>query len=170
MGPLLCVCVCVSDNLLSITGKIGHDRVREKFPKPIFQALPAFSSVPKGLFQHTHTHLFDVVIVRFSILFIVVREAGSWISYCEIRGINGGQLNVRKTAQFLHMKDLVRHQFLIHAVVTVVAAAAGCCCCCMNLLTPPPPPLPLQVGVIRMSNSSKIYVIPTSQLSHDLGQ
>lgn len=38
---------------------------------------------------------------------LAVNDAGSWISYCEIRGINDDKLNVKKTTHFLFLKELV---------------------------------------------------------------
>lgn len=36
-----------------------------------------------------------------------MKNGGSWVSYCEIRGVEDHDLNVKKTMQFLLMKELV---------------------------------------------------------------
>ncbi|KAL5477776.1 hypothetical protein EMCRGX_G024618 [Ephydatia muelleri] len=94
------------DPILNMTTRIDMEKAGRKLPNPIFENV---------VYQQSSAVIHDKV------------EYG----YCEIRGVEDGDLNIKKTAEFLLQQKWV--------------------------------------GVVHMSDSSKLYIVPSSDLSQRLG-
>ncbi len=124
----------ISDDQLIMTGKLSYTKFKEKVSGPLFGELPAFSGVAKGMYILQSPPLLASILENFctkrdienpgcvykldchnlcevnaeqTSFFPTVNWNSYVVSYCEVRGVNDSDLNIRRTTEYLYMKKWV---------------------------------------------------------------